>query len=465
MQGSKDYSDILITKRDTQEYMRQSGLKKSLSSSHLWSLCVGAVISGQFIGWNNGLKYVNPMGLIVLTIGFSIFYLLMMNILIKLSIEFPYSGGAYAYARKAFGKTTGFISGYITLIQYICISAVIYIFMERYLRVVLSIHISEGLSIFIVAIIAAVQVSGIKRLSFLQILTTGICVSIFLMFFMGIKTVGLENIPQTLQGIPSSVGFFMAVPFVLWFFVGIDSPTFVAEETKLPEIAYPISMYIGLITVSILSIGVIIFSVSSGNWERLVYTDYPLIFILHQLQQTDDVLLSVFSILSVSSFIASTSGLMTAYSRQTFALSRAGYLPNFISKIYFSTKVPFVAILIPSMLIILLGKFSNEDFLLQIVCNFAVLSYLLTSASFLKIERKDKSTRLEKLNAIITLSVSAILTAVFLVFQTYITIISMGIVLIGIIYFSVYARAHINDDAPEEAEANADEIRIKIINI
>ena len=39
------------------EYLSRRGLRRYARALHLWALGVGAVISGDFFGWNFGLEY------------------------------------------------------------------------------------------------------------------------------------------------------------------------------------------------------------------------------------------------------------------------------------------------------------------------------------------------------------------------------------------------------------------------
>ncbi len=461
----QDYSDILISKRDTQEYLRQTGLKKNLTSSHLWGISVGAVISGQFIGWNNGLNFVSPLGLLCLTAIVAVFYVLIINIMIKLSIAHPFAGGSYAYARKAYGKMAGFLAGYMTFVEYLCITSVIFVYMEIYIESMLVIIWPNLVSVLIFGVLILLQVTGINKSSFFQLLVTCLCVSIFLLFFMGINSVENAKLPIDLLANNDLSGLFLAVPYVLWFFVGIDAVMLTAEEIKNPDKSVPASFYGGLFTIIALSFGVIFFAVSSVYWPSLRSTDYPLIFILQKLQGGDAVLLAVFSFFSISSFIASINGMMIGYSRQAFSLARAGYFPRFMDKIHYRTKAPFMALIAPSLLVMIIAQIGDTDLLIQIVCICAIISYAFSLASYIKISGIDGTRLFSRIPAYIGLISCLVFLLGFCVFQTISALISAGILAFGILYYLVFSRGRINSDAPEEVEATLGDITIIMTNI
>lgn len=458
----QDFSNILISKRNTQEYLKQNGLQKNFTFTHLWGICVGAVISGQFIGWNNSLNYINPYGLLFLTLVVAIFYIILVLVLTKLSVSLPYAGGSYAYARKAFGKLPGFLAGYITMVEYLCITAVILLYMESYIGVMLGIVWPNLISLIIFFSLIGIQFLGANKSSFSELLITCLCVSIFILFFFGISSIEKSNINTVSLYNNSLQGFFSALPYVLWFFVGIDVVILTAEEIKIPGKSLPGSFYAGIFTIIVLSFGVIFFSVTSVYWTVLRETDYPLIFILEKLQRSDTVLLAVFSFLSISSFIASINGMMIGYSRQAFSLARAGYFPRFMDKILKKTKAPFMALIISSIIVVLIAQIRDSRILIQIVCVCAIVSYTISLGSFIKISRKSDQSLWNKFIALIGLLVCLTILVGLFVFQIKSILITLGIILIGIIYYSIFVRGQINRDAPEEVEANIDDINIII---
>ena len=90
----------------------------------LWALGVGAVISGQFSGWNLGFAVGGFGGLFWASIIIAAMYLGLIFCLAEMSPALPHTGGAYSFARSAMGPWGGFITGLAENIEYILTPAV-----------------------------------------------------------------------------------------------------------------------------------------------------------------------------------------------------------------------------------------------------------------------------------------------------------------------------------------------------
>ncbi|MCB1177322.1 MAG: amino acid permease, partial [Leptospiraceae bacterium] len=97
---------------------QESGLKKSLKPFHLWGIAVGLVISGDYFGWNYGLKS-GALEFFIATLIVTFFYITFAFSFTELSTAIPQAGGPFAYSRRALGKTGGFIAGFATLVEFL----------------------------------------------------------------------------------------------------------------------------------------------------------------------------------------------------------------------------------------------------------------------------------------------------------------------------------------------------------
>ena len=69
----------------------------------LWALGVGAVISGDFFGWNFGLAVGGFGGLAIATAIVAVMYLGICYSIAEMSPALPHTGGAYSFGRTALG--------------------------------------------------------------------------------------------------------------------------------------------------------------------------------------------------------------------------------------------------------------------------------------------------------------------------------------------------------------------------
>src|SRR5947207_2622191 len=91
----------------------------------LWALGVGAVISGEYYGWNFGLGTGGFYGLAVAGVFMAIMYYGLVYSIAEMSPALPHTGGAYSFARSAMGPWGGFLTGLAENMEYVITPAVV----------------------------------------------------------------------------------------------------------------------------------------------------------------------------------------------------------------------------------------------------------------------------------------------------------------------------------------------------
>ncbi|RAY17371.1 ethanolamine permease, partial [Enterobacter kobei] len=71
-------------------------------------------------------------------------------------------------------------------------------------------------------------------------------------------------------------GMFAAIPFAIWFFLAIEGASMAAEEAKDPQRTIPRSLGGGILTLTVLAIGVMVFACGVGDWRALSNINDPL---------------------------------------------------------------------------------------------------------------------------------------------------------------------------------------------
>ncbi|MCX6609512.1 MAG: amino acid permease, partial [Acidobacteria bacterium] len=117
----------------TQEFLDQRKLKRHAGVWQLWALGVGAVISGDFFGWNFGLAAGGFGGMIVALSLVTIMYAGLCLSIAEMAAALPHTGGAYSFARSAMGPWGGYITGLAENMEYILTPAVIVVGIGGYL--------------------------------------------------------------------------------------------------------------------------------------------------------------------------------------------------------------------------------------------------------------------------------------------------------------------------------------------
>ena len=108
-----------MTNNPASSESQERSLKKTLGPLTIWGLGVGYVISGEYFGWNLGLPYGGPLGMLVATLLVTVMYIAFVLSYAEVACAIPRAGGAFVYADRAFGTTVGFIAGVAQLIEFV----------------------------------------------------------------------------------------------------------------------------------------------------------------------------------------------------------------------------------------------------------------------------------------------------------------------------------------------------------
>jgi len=107
-----------------ESYFEDRGLRRYAGVWSLWALGVGAVISGDFFGWNFGLASGGFGGLLIATVVITIMYAGLCFSIAEMAAALPHTGGAYSFARSAMGPWGAYITGLAENMEYILTPAV-----------------------------------------------------------------------------------------------------------------------------------------------------------------------------------------------------------------------------------------------------------------------------------------------------------------------------------------------------
>src|ERR1700722_3423495 len=80
---------------EERQYLKDHALKKPMGVLHIWALGVGVVITGEYFGWNPGLKAAGPIGMLLASLFVCALYLMWVLALSELSVAMPFAGGGW----------------------------------------------------------------------------------------------------------------------------------------------------------------------------------------------------------------------------------------------------------------------------------------------------------------------------------------------------------------------------------
>jgi ethanolamine permease len=120
-------------------YLERRGLRRHTRVWHLWALGVGAVISGEFYGWNFGLEARGFWGLFAAAVVITVMYFGLVYSIAEMSAALPHTGAAYSFARSSMGPWGGYVTGLAENMEYILTPTVIVVGIGGYLSTLLPI--------------------------------------------------------------------------------------------------------------------------------------------------------------------------------------------------------------------------------------------------------------------------------------------------------------------------------------
>ena len=403
------------------DYFEKRQLTRAAGFWGLWGIGVAAVISGDFSGWNFGIGEAGWVGLSVASVVIVTMYFGMLFSIGAMSAAMPHTGGAYSFARAAMGPWGGFVTGLAETIEYVFTTGVIVLFSAGYLNAATDELIGLDLSggqmwiwwAVLYAIFVSLNAAGAEISFKFAIIVSVLSIGILVLFGVLAVLNGAIDFGNLWDIEPEAgnstflpfgwAGVLYALPFAMWFFLGIEELPLAAEEAHNPQKDIPRAGIVGLLTLC--GTGAIVFFLNPAvtGSEALGASGEPLLDGFRQFLSAD--LAALLSLFALIGLLASLQGIMFAYGRNMYSLSRAGYYPKVLS-ITGARRTPWVSLLAGAVfgfVVLLLIDFLNRRggaiaeqanaIVLNIAVWGAVLAYLLQMVSFVLLRRKFPTAR------------------------------------------------------------------------
>jgi ethanolamine permease len=372
-------------------------LKKTLTPLMLWGLGVGYVISGMYFGWNLGLEKGGTLGLAIATFFVVIMYITFTFSYSELAAAIPKAGGGFDYATRALGRNWGFIAGMAQNIEFIFAPPAIALAIGAYFNLFIpNVPVLE-IAICSYVLITALNIYGIKAAAIFELVITVFAVGELLLFAgLTIPHASLENLNH--NALPNGwTGIFAAIPFAIWFFLGIEGVANVAEETIQPQKTITRGFGFAILTLVLLCILTFIGAVGVGGWEAVVYkpdgtaSDSPLPLALGKVLGEQHALYHLLITVGLFGLVASFHGLILAAGRSSYEFGKVGCAPDFIGKINPHFQTPANALLI-NMLIGIIALLTGKTAEIITIAVFGALTlYIISMVAVIRLRKTEPS--------------------------------------------------------------------------
>ncbi len=388
-------------------YFERRRLRRHARVGSLWALGVGAVISGDFFGWNFGLAAGGFGGLLLATVVVSILYLCLCLGIAEMASLLPHTGGAYSFARSALGPWGGYVTGLAENMEYILTPAVIVVGIGGYLGAIFGTPESAAPLWWLAAyaVFVGLNVAGVELTFRFAVAITLAALAILIGFWLGalpyldLARFALDVPPEPGESpwLPFGwKGVLAALPFAIWFYLGIEELPLAAEEAHAPERDLPKGLLLGFATLVVCSFATLVLSSGMApGAAALAASDEPLLAGFETILG-GGIGARALALLAVAGLVASFHTIIFAYGRQIYSLSRAGYFPRWLSLTHGSRQTPHAALVTGAALgyaaaLAIHGLGPGHPVgavLLNMAVFGAVISYALQMLSFVLLRRR-----------------------------------------------------------------------------
>lgn len=456
-------------------YFEQRTLRRYAGVWSLWALGVGAVISGDFFGWNFGLAAGGFGGLLVATGIITVMYLGLCWSIAEMSPALPHTGGAYSFGRTAMGPWGGFVTGLAENMEYVLTPAVIVVGIGGYLGAVFGTG-PEWAPLWWLgayALFVGLNFWGVEMSFRFTVFITFLALGILVVFWIGaIPHFSFEhalNIPPEPGGstwLPKGwAGVAAALPFAIWFYLAIEQLPLAAEEAHDPKRDMPRGILAGILTLIVAALLTLFLNAGIPPGAAAVGASDEPLFLAFRTIFGEGVGARALALVAVAGLVASFHTIIYAYGRNIYSLSRSGYFPRWLSVTHETRQTPHVALIVGAVMgyaVALLLHFADEDspvgaILLNMAVFGALIAYIMQMAAFVLLRRKFPDIERPYVSplgipgAVIALVISAVTLVLLFVNPEY----NKGVIgcavwfVAGLMYFALHGR-HRLVRSPEE---------------
>ena len=380
-----------------------------------------------------------------------------------MSAAIPAAGGGYSFARQVMGPSGGYLTGLAVLIEYVLAPAAIVVFIGAAVEALVGLNGPVIYATFYFIFVSIHLIGAGEALKLMMVITALAVFAILataITLFGSFETANLFDIPPdpSIAGSNEYLpfgwhGVWAALPFGMWLFLAIEGVPLAAEEAKDPATDVPRGIVGAMLFLLVTAVLVVFLLAGAVGADAIGNSPVPLVDALKHTGNTT--LATTVNVLGLAGLIASFFSIIYGYSRLVFALSRAGYLPRFLS-LTNERKAPVWALAIPAALGFLISLTREGDLIIAMAVVGATISYALMALShiLLRIKHPDMHRPYKTPGGVFTSSICLVLAVIALTgvyaFDPRAFNYTIVLYVIGALYYFLYSRNHLVAKTPEE---------------
>jgi len=369
--------------------MTEEKLVRGISRWDLVAIVINSIIGAGIFGL--------PSKVAALIGGYSLIAFVICTVIIafvvvcfaEVSSRFTETGGAYLYAKEAYGSLYGFQVGWLFWVARVTTFAANLNLLLAYLGFFVP-QANEGnlrivLASTVVVIITVVNFIGVRQSAMMtNIFTVGKIVPLIIFVAVGLFFIQPANF--TFPVAPDNATLANATLILIYAFVGWESTTTVAGEMKDPQRNLPFALLTGLAFASVLYL--LIQIVCIGTLPELASSERPLVDAANKFFGVFGA--SFITLGALVSILGNLNGSFLFASRSPFAMAEQNELPQILAKTHSRFKTPYVSILLTAAVILVFTIWTSFIAALTISTIARLIIYVATCAALpIFRQRKD----------------------------------------------------------------------------
>jgi ethanolamine permease len=371
---------------------------------HLWGIAVGLVISGEYFGWSYGWGVAGTLGFLVTSFMVATMYTCFIFSFTELTTAIPHAGGPFAYSRRAFGEKGGLIAGLATLIEFVFAPPAIALAIGAYLNVQFPALDPKHAAVGAYIVFMTLNILGVKLAATFELVVCVLAVA-ELLVFMGVVAPAFSFSNFALNGWAGSDTFWRAGDCRDVCGHSVRDLVLPRHRRRChgrrrsqgPETHDSQGLHQRHLTLVLLAMGVMFFAGGVGDWRTLANINDPLPQAMKTVVGDNSGWLHMLVWIGLFGLVASFHGIILGYSRQFFALARAGYLPASLAKLS-RFQTPHRAIIVGGIIgiaaiysdgLINLGGMTLTAAMITMAVFGAIVMYIMSMLSLFKLRKSE----------------------------------------------------------------------------
>lgn len=417
--------DRLFKKKDISVILNEpteatGGLRRSLTATNLITLGIGAIVgTGIFvITGQAAAMYAGP----ALTISFIISALscVMAGLCYaEFAAMIPVSGGVYSYSYTTMGEVLAWFVGWILVLEYLFACSSVAVGWSGYMLSLLNgwginfpeqiagatfDHLKDGSwvwtgriinfpAVFIIAIVSAFLIGGIKQSAFVNNIIVVIKVGVILLFIgFGLSYIDTSNwipyIPENTgeYGNFGWTGILRGAAVVFYAYLGFDALSTAAGEARNPQKDMPKGILISLLICALLYIAVTTVLTGIVNYKEL-NVDAPIALAIDRTGEGLAWLSPFIKLGAIAGLSSVILVMMLGQTRIYYSISKDGLLPSTFSKVSPKHGVPQNATIFASIVTGIIAGLFPLHVLSELVSIGTLLAFTIVCISIVVLRK------------------------------------------------------------------------------